>query len=388
MRPWTISEIENSFLMLFTPAILVAGIYFLFNLLAWPLGYLRNKLMNYFMRDDEFFRFILHSVDYIMVFSILVVVFFFIFVPKLKTKNVESLKHPFSYRWGFILLSCIIFIGIGIYYSIYFIAKCLNQNVLSRFLYEIQFNRFFDPLFFVIFFLYSLVFTPLFTEFTFRRTIIPLCEDRGLSPLHSVILAAFGTAMIDIPTYILLALAETNLLQLLLQFGRDILIAFVVGNLYILTRKIIFPIIFQSVINLYMIFGQFGYYYNNSSFQIIFDFIGILSILGIFFLILLFLSYKVRTHFPINEWLKILKKPSSQYIIKGVIGFFGISLFLLLIQTGVVYIGRHLTRTWYTYPEYWTRYFPDYFNYIIIFYIISFVVIFLFSVSTEYAQDS
>ncbi len=388
MGLFTISEIENSFLMFFTPAILVAGIYFLFNLLAWPLGYIRNELMNYFMRHDEFFKFILHSADYIIVFSILVIVFFFIFVPKLKIRIVEPLKFTISYRWGFILLSSLISMGMGIFYSTYFLGKLLNRNTLPEFLYQIKFTQFFDPLFFLLFFLYSLVFTPLFSEFTFRRTIIPLCEDRGLSPFHSVILAAFGTAMIGIPPIILAALAGTDSLQLLIQFGRDVLIASIAGILYIFTRKIIFPLLFQSAINLYMIFGQFGYYYSNSSFQIIFDFMGILSILGILFLGLFLLSYKVRTRFPINEWFKIMKKPSAQYIVKGISGFFGISLFLLLIQTSVVYLGRHLTRTWYTYPEYWTRFFPDYFNYIMIFYIISFMVIVLFSVSTEYAQDS
>lgn len=100
--------------------------------------------------------------------------------------------------------------------------------------------------------------------------------------------------------------------------------------------------------------------------------ISVIITLGIIFYLVLDL---IRSQFSLVGF-KILKKPSAPFIKKGVVGFLIISLGLLMIQALVVTIGRELTGG-----------LPDYFYYIMIFYVIAFSVPFWLSIQTEFAQS-
>ena len=68
---------------------------------------------------------------------------------------------------------------------------------------RITFEEFIDPLLFITYIALIVVVNSIFIEVIYRRTVIPLLEDRGSSPFHAVLLASFGDCFISIPVYIL-----------------------------------------------------------------------------------------------------------------------------------------------------------------------------------------
>ena len=87
MKKINIVEIENSYLNLFTPAVIVAIGYFLFNLLAWPLLFLE------WLIKETILGFTIPIFDSVVASTVLVlisIIVYFVFIPKLKVKiNME-----------------------------------------------------------------------------------------------------------------------------------------------------------------------------------------------------------------------------------------------------------------------------------------------------------
>ncbi|MFX0173853.1 MAG: type II CAAX prenyl endopeptidase Rce1 family protein, partial [Candidatus Hodarchaeota archaeon] len=215
------------------------------------------------------------------------------------------------------------------------------------------------------------VLSPLFVELLYRRTVIPLLEDRGLSPLIAVVITASGYVFIDIPYFMLnpdLPIAYISVSTLIFGLGA--------GFIYILTRNVFYSVFFSALFNSHSYLHTLGIAYNSDNLLTIYDVVNLITFL-ISIIILIYIDWRLINRDLTSKTAKVLTLPSSSNITKGIIGFFVISASLLIIQGIVVKFGRCATN----------NIFPEYFSYIFVFYIIAFSIPYWLTITTEYALD-
>ncbi|MFX1515925.1 MAG: type II CAAX prenyl endopeptidase Rce1 family protein [Promethearchaeota archaeon] len=371
MKKIKIVEIENSFLNFFTPAVLVAISYFFFNLIGWPSIYIMHLLET----NSSTISIDLNLVKLLIYNSFLALICFvlyylLIYHPRLKVSDAEY-KGISKY---------------SLYIAISFFFLLLMSEAVITTIYEVLFGSlelgfssfissevlFDNPFYMLLFLIYNIILVTLFHELVYRRALIPMLEDRGLSPFHAVILAALGSSFINLPAYAL----NPNHPVDIYAFCLSVFIGLCAGLIYISTRNILFPIL--SVI-CYQIFSTVGLIAPE-------ELLGIYESLNILFLavsvgIIIFIIYEILHPKRFPKWLKIIKQPSSPLVMRGVSGFFIISLGLLTLQTIVAKIGRIL------FVPTQGAVFPEYFIYISIFYAIAFTIPFFLTISTEWATS-
>ncbi|MFX1283208.1 MAG: type II CAAX prenyl endopeptidase Rce1 family protein [Promethearchaeota archaeon] len=368
MRKLNIVEIENSYLNFFTPAVIVAVGYFLVNLIGWPMLFLQWVIISSKIDLDQILLNLLISN---ILFCILSLIVYFIFIPRLKVVDADYKNANTTSFAIFAFLSCVMifFLQLLNYLFEYFLNfKSTFQPFYSFEDYDVLFN----PLIFILFLILVLIVEPIFDELIYRRTIIPLLEDRGLSPLLAVIVSAIGHCFIQIPSYIL----NPNYPYDLYNFISFFLFGLCAGTIYILTRNILFPILFSSCYNIHVLTGNLGSFFNDSLLLAVYD-LSILLALLVSLIVAIYVFKELIIGESTSEWGKEIKRQSAPFITRGLAGLFVISLGLLIIQTLVVMVGRAVT----------DNIFPQYFFFITIFYLIAFSVPFWFTTTTEYAQS-
>ncbi|MFX0063201.1 MAG: type II CAAX prenyl endopeptidase Rce1 family protein, partial [Candidatus Hermodarchaeota archaeon] len=226
-----------------------------------------------------------------------------------------------------------------------------------------------DPFVLLVFFILAMITSNLFVEFLYRRTLIPLLEDRGLSPFHAVILSSIGFCFLRLPDFLLFP-CNFNLYSVILY----ITFGFCAGLIYILTRNIIYPILFHALYFFHYYIDLLGPILKNSAFIIISDLLNAVALIASIG-IMIYGVWEFLDKNSTAEWISILQKRSVPKIKRGLIGFLIISISLLGLNTLVIFIGN----------EFITRAFPDYFVYIIGFYFIAFSIPFWLTIKTEYA---
>ena len=198
MRKIEIVEIENSFLNFFTPAVLVPVSYFLFNLIGWPSLFFRYLITQSGIETDLNLVHSFFSVVF-MVLTCSILYYILIYLPRLKVHDSEYRKPSKLGFWIVGIFLCVILLFNGVIIGIYEYFFGFHEIYLDS-LFPLSLIKQ-DSFYFLVFFIYDIILFSLFSEIVFRRAIIPLLEDRGASPLHAVILAAIGGALIDIPLF-------------------------------------------------------------------------------------------------------------------------------------------------------------------------------------------
>ncbi|MHA2226751.1 MAG: CPBP family glutamic-type intramembrane protease [Candidatus Hodarchaeales archaeon] len=370
MKKFNIAEIENSFLNFFTPAVIIAVGYFLFNLIVWPLVFLEWVIFQLKIQiDSSLLRFIMPSISIILV----CIIFYFIAIPRLKILEAEyKIETPnslliVSLLLGVTILFQVINVGIFEFSNI----GVENAPLIAYSWFVLSFWELYNPTLLLLFLLYAVILSPLFSELIYRRTVIPLLEDRGLSPFHAVILSAFGYTFLNIPGFIVNPDYWSNIYLII----SDLFIGFLLGIVYILTRNVFFPWLFSGLYHCYSLIIVFGSLFENSfltSISLLLTVISALIAVGV----IVYVIIKILEKDPHTKWIAIMKEDSAPRIKRGTIGFFIISIGILTLHGFVVRIGHELT----------TNIFPEYFMYILCFYVIAFSVPFWLTITTEYAQ--
>ncbi|MHA1944624.1 MAG: CPBP family glutamic-type intramembrane protease [Candidatus Hodarchaeales archaeon] len=364
MRKITIVEIENSYLNLFTPAVIVVIGYFLFNLIAWPILFLELLI------EETILQINMQILDSVIVSIVLVLVssiVYFIFIPKLKVKSVEYRRPNTN---GFFVIFILFSVAIFSLFSLEFLFVLFDINMI----WEPMGGTEFDDLFVQ---LLSIVLTSLssvaYHELIYRRTVIPLLEDRGVSSFHAVILSSLGYSLTFMPTFIM----YPNISGFVYNFSLLTILGLCAGFTYIITRNILFPFILGIFLAFYTELANIGQsLHHGNLFTIITDSIELFSIL-VTISALVYLLWKNKAKESSIEMLNRIKIGSVPNIKRGIIGFFLISIGLLALQAFVVKIGREVTH----------NIFPEYFIFITPFYLVVFTIPFFLTTSTEYAQD-
>ncbi|MFW9915296.1 MAG: type II CAAX prenyl endopeptidase Rce1 family protein [Candidatus Thorarchaeota archaeon] len=266
----------------------------------------------------------------------------FVIIPFLKLRNIEfkSLSSTsFIKSIAIICLFWAIMIPIALGFSFFSSTYDMDANSYKDALplSKDHLNNLF------IIFLWLAVVTlgaAIFKEYLYRRTLIPLLEERGTSPFAAITLSSLVFAFIEIPyalgiqitivehsNHLNLYLSRYNLWDSLFYafylFSTAFILGMACGIAYIVTRNITFSVIIHcSGILPYYIIGLALATNNEPLLGFIGIIIIIMNISGLF--IVLYCLWLHYQHSPEAERLVILKKKSSADIKRGLVGFLAI----------------------------------------------------------------
>lgn len=322
-----IVEIENSYLNFFTPAIIIALGLFLDMMLGKPFilatWFLEQSIRTGIYLEVSSALDISFSIFRVIIASLVV---FYIFIPKLKVLDAEY--HPPKVR-SLLYVVPVFCIIILVRNTIGFIYELVGNTVPWRFFgFYGSFEKFHhDPTFFVLSLIYIFLIHPIFLELFYRRTVIPALEDRGLSPLHAVLLSSFGFGIAFLPSYFL---AE-NLIGTMFWFVSTFLYGLGTGIIYILTRNILFSGLYTVMYFGYRYFGEMGQLGQEPTLLTI-RFIIDIVVLVVGIMILIVVIVRLLETKSSQNWVKIFKTPSVPKIERGVIGFLILTLVLVITE--------------------------------------------------------
>lgn len=391
MREIRIVEIEDSFLNLFTPAVIVVAGYFLFNLVGWP-----SRLIRPFFNDIGFVydSFMLSTTLSIINVLTVALIFYIIFLPKLRVKRAPYKDPNSNSLFLTLVIACIAFTVMELFTDfIDSLFRGLNSlfiewNIDLNFYVEEEYIPTPEDLFmlkdpingflYVFYIMFAYLF---FIEILYRRSIIPLLEDRGIKSFDAVILASIGYALIFIPNSMVPKLYEYLLPNQIYYMIHGILC----GLLYIKTRNIIFPIILNAYLSLPELLSTFGYAYENDFLINMPELFSIFSYL-ITGLVILFILWSIIMKLP-SETKDIIIKRSPPEMYKGIFGYLGISFSLMMLLIIVIEFIKDKIDP----PKFHNLNFDELFPSVfvrIMFYGAIFSLQFFMTVTTEYARDN
>lgn len=367
MKKIEIVEIENSYFNFFTPALICAlGLFLIFLI--------RNSLLLTEWVTTNILSIKNLNVNYIVAIMtgiIVSLVCYFLLIPRLKVGDADYKKPT---QEGLILVSITFCFILALRILIEFLYKIIGLNKEFCGPWFVQtYSELEDPFLFVLFLCNQLIINGLVSVLIYQRIVIPLLEDRGLSPFHAVIITAIAYASLNLPTYLQIPNFFSNIFWFLSTF----LFSIATGIIYILSRNLIFSILYSFLYHMYRMTNEIGIFLKNPLIKpiyIIMDEFIVLTSLGI---ILYFFLSRSRINIHI-EWIKTLKKNSYDYIGKGLVGFFIITLLLIFVQ----FLINHMTESVLKLSST-----PSYLFFSVAFYLIAFSIPWWLSISTEYLQD-
>jgi membrane protease YdiL (CAAX protease family) len=164
---------------------------------------------------------------------------------------------------------------------------------------------------------------PLFEELVYRRILIPLLEERGMSPSGAVFASSLFFTLLHAPTDIL----NGNFTGTVVHLLSVLFLAFALGISYIKTRNILYPMIIHGGVNAISTLAIVVQY--NSELSLVYEvFILILVIVG--FLYALFISWRRVKSSRIRD---IVRTRPFLHINRSFVGYLTVSLGLLTFQT-------------------------------------------------------
>lgn len=166
---------------------------------------------------------------------------------------------------------------------------------------------------------------PIFEEYVFRRTLIPLLEERGMAPFAAILASSLVFALGHAPNDLL----NANMSGTVAHLWGVFIIGLTCGIVYILTRNVLFPIIIHG---LYNGLSFSGYLVTLIEDQALLQNFGtvvlLLLLMGLGVVIYAIWKYKKA---PTANWVRTLKEKSLHNITPGFLGFVVIYVVLIMI---------------------------------------------------------
>jgi membrane protease YdiL (CAAX protease family) len=330
-------EKSESFLNFYTPAVVAA----LFGSLQFVVHFFSAAIL-----------FLVPLVTDLVIIRLLVLIIsqlfgsaiiFFIAIPLFKVKhkefkplNSKNLRISFAICcifWTFMIANTI---GIFIFSTVLNVK--IECSIIRLPLSSEHINNLFNIM---ICFLSLTVGMAVFAEYLFRRMLIPLLEERGMSSFAAVIssglvFASSGTLYYLVLRYVsfndgLLTLSRYDLWNtlsiVLSQFWLLLLLGMACGIVYILTRNIAFSISLHALVNTFFLLIDLFVLIDNDILLIVLGLISIIiNIIGLF--LVAYTLWKNKQVSINVEWLNILKEKSQTNIKRGFLGY--ILIFLLI----------------------------------------------------------
>ncbi|MFW9905330.1 MAG: CPBP family intramembrane glutamic endopeptidase [Candidatus Thorarchaeota archaeon] len=366
MKKFGIVEIEDSYLNFFTPAVLIAVGLFLQYLFSWPLSFI-NILI--YESDRTIDLNLLGAIIANVIAIIICFVVYFIFIPRLKVQDTEFediTPRSLLIVGGVFLVVLFFRIIISFFFEYFGITVYLvrpwfiNSYILLS-----------DPLIRALFLSYQFILLPIYVELLYRRTIIPLLEDRGSSPFLAVILSSLGFCLLFLPEY----MRTTNYPGTAFWFISTFLFGLATGLVYILTRNVLFSILYSILYYVYRYSGELGPIFND---ELLITVNFLLSVFILFsgLILVIYVILILLQKESSQKWVNVIKTQSAPKISRGIIGYTLISLGLVIVQLTVAQVIT-------------TLFSSDIFLLFAVytlFYLIAFSIPFWLSITSEYAQ--
>ncbi|MHA2307277.1 MAG: hypothetical protein ACXACU_18005 [Candidatus Hodarchaeales archaeon] len=363
----------------FTPTVIIATGHFLYNLFIYPLVII--QWLSYENKIDlsmiDIYTIMIPNITCLL--SVLFV--YYIIMPRLNVLDAEYQPGRQNSIYIFLVVF-FIFVTFRIIVTLFFNTLGVPTGSSSPWYLGIKsYSLLTEPIFLIFFLSYQLLLNPLFTQLLFRRTVIPLMEDRGLSPFLAVILSSIGFTLLDLPFYIDLVLSGNSIFIAVYWTFSTYLYGLGTGIIYVLTRNIKFSFLYASAYQLYKMILVFDKYFKKEliySFKFLTEFYIIL--VGIIVLFYLLWSLVSRTY--VQTTVSILKRSSVPNISRGVLGFLILSILFAVLHH---IISEIIDLTTFN-SELMIPNYPDIFILYTVFYLIIFSVPFWITTKSEYTQ--
>jgi hypothetical protein len=155
--------------------------------------------------------------------------------------------------------------------------------------------------------------------------LIPLLEERGMAPFVAVVASSLIFTFGHLPN----DLINGNLAGAVIHMWNVLVIGFVLGLTYILTRNIIFSMIIHGLLNFVSFAGPLILVMENVVLMAVYGLIILLMLLvGIAVAIFAIWQY---LRVPTADWVNLIKEKSAINILPGLIGFLIIAAVLKLV---------------------------------------------------------
>jgi membrane protease YdiL (CAAX protease family) len=179
-----------------------------------------------------------------------------------------------------------------------------------------------NPINIILLFVAVSIAAPLFEELVFRRILIPLLEDRGVSPFSAAIISALAFSLTHVPNDLLYG----NLTNAVRHFLAVFILGIIFGVSYVYTRNVIYPILIHGIVNGVSFLPSIAKH--NDTILVLWA----ITILLVLFIGLISWIYVIRKFFkhPNAEFVRIIKKRSLINIFPGLWGLLIIFLGLIL----------------------------------------------------------
>ena len=246
-----------------------------------------------------------------------VVIIYFIIIPLMKVREVK--KNPFAIKdFGSTFVILCLTVSVVITSNYVFIAAFKFFNLVPKsgysgiLLNSTQANNLLNI---IIYYLPFVIGAPIFEEFLYRRTLLPLLERRGMASFTAIVIVSVIFAIAHLPN----DLINGNIYGGIMHSFGVFYISISLGLSYIITRNILFPIIIHSIINLISFSGPLFEVMSNMLLLSLYH----ISIVLIVIIGIIFTVYYSWCHFskrPI-EWIELIRNRSIRNIKKGVVGF-------------------------------------------------------------------
>ncbi|MFX1250075.1 MAG: lysostaphin resistance A-like protein [Promethearchaeota archaeon] len=330
-----IQEKAGSFIQFFTPAVLVFCSYLIVRVISILVYVLTNQYIDPFAYGTTHLLF-LSLFHIIGILSIL-----FVFIPMFKVRNdqydsitmknviITILMTSFGLTLGFLSLLVLEALLIPVFGS----PQNPNDSLTLS-------GDNLTPFNIILLFVLVSALIPLWEELTCRRLLIPMLEERGMSPLSAVIASSFIFAIGHLPN----DFSNGNLTTLLIHIPRVFIFGLILGFIYIFTRNVFYSVLAHGIANGLNVILLALVYLNN---------LVLINIYVIIFVLMLVIGsitgiYVLWKIFNLEDQ-SILRLKTSENILPGSIGlliiFSGLIFFEIIIILGLKeLIGNQLLR--------------------------------------------
>ncbi|MFW9991360.1 MAG: type II CAAX prenyl endopeptidase Rce1 family protein [Candidatus Odinarchaeota archaeon] len=322
-----VQEKGGSFLNFFTPAI-VAALYVPIQLLIQFFVTIVLSLVQ--LTSDP----VINTLLIIFVSQMIgAAMIYFAIIPLFKVRNVDFGAISKASSFKTLAIYCLLWLFLVPSYVGYFLlSNILEMETTSSYNSLLLTADQAGILFNLVVFLAALTIGPaLFEEYLFRRTLIPLLEERGMSPVAAVLASSLAFALVHVPN----DLINGSVIYAAEHFWSVIVLGMACGIAYVVTRNVIFSVLIHCFGNMTSLVANLLLVMENGT---------LLTALGLLTLTLIITGLAVAVHAlwklfrpPTRSgWLLTLKEKSSVRIRSGLIGF-------LVVFSGVIFYMSVLT---------------------------------------------
>ncbi|MFX1320535.1 MAG: lysostaphin resistance A-like protein [Promethearchaeota archaeon] len=242
---------------------------------------------------------------------------YFVFIPLFKAKDAENPPFTLFNSFRTILLICVtLTIVVSINFILYYVFGLLDLNPQSGYTtILLSLEHLANPLNILIYYLPLTIGAAVYEELIYRRLLIPLLEQRGMSPSPAVLSSSLLFALAHLPD----DLMSANFAGTIMHISTVFIIGIALGFIYILTRNVFYAILIHGVLNFISFSRPLVILISESTLSLTFDIIywTIFTIgCGVLF-VGLWQYYRKRN----AEWVSLIRKKNTVPILAGSFGF-------------------------------------------------------------------